>query len=199
MLGLRFLPYLLADGAPSALLRLGCGMGGGAKGGSIRIVARHPQITVLRPPCFSGTVRRRHTADRGTECAPRQWPSEFYRASRATSPTSLVLPVCAIAPTIPENALLLPVAVSSILEIAFSVSPAALVTDFKFRTMLSIIVRLGRFQLQLVRFAAGFRKLLFRILQGAFACFTSALMVALFCSGASGCPPFCQGSSRSSS
>ena len=27
MLGLRFLPYLLADGAPSALLRLGCGMG----------------------------------------------------------------------------------------------------------------------------------------------------------------------------
>lgn len=25
MLGLRFLPYLLADGAPSALLRLGCG------------------------------------------------------------------------------------------------------------------------------------------------------------------------------
>ena len=27
MLVLRFLPYLLADGAPSALLRLGCGMG----------------------------------------------------------------------------------------------------------------------------------------------------------------------------
>lgn len=27
MLGLRFLPYLLADDAPSALLRLGCGMG----------------------------------------------------------------------------------------------------------------------------------------------------------------------------
>ena len=50
MLGLRFLPYLLADGAPSALLRLGCGMGVGAKGGSIRIVARHPPITVLRPP-----------------------------------------------------------------------------------------------------------------------------------------------------
>ena len=52
MLGLRFLPYLLADGAPSALLRLGCGMGVGAKGGSIRIVARHPQRTVLRPPLF---------------------------------------------------------------------------------------------------------------------------------------------------
>ena len=52
MLGLRFLPYLLADGAPSALLRLGCGMGVGAKGRSIRIVARHPQITVLRPPLF---------------------------------------------------------------------------------------------------------------------------------------------------
>lgn len=52
MLGLRFLPYLLADGAPSALLRLGCGMGVGAKGGSIRIVARYPQITVLRPPLF---------------------------------------------------------------------------------------------------------------------------------------------------
>ena len=52
MLGLRFLPYLLADGAPSALLRLGCGMGVGAKGESIRIVARHPQITVLRPPLF---------------------------------------------------------------------------------------------------------------------------------------------------
>ena len=52
MLGLRFLPYLLADGAPSALLRLGCGMGVGAKGGSIRIVARHPKITVLRPPLF---------------------------------------------------------------------------------------------------------------------------------------------------
>ena len=33
MLDLRFLPYLLADGAPSALLRLGCGMGVGAKGG----------------------------------------------------------------------------------------------------------------------------------------------------------------------
>ena len=54
MLGLRFLPYLLADGAPSALLRLGRGMGVGAKGGSIRIVARHPQITVLRPPLFFG-------------------------------------------------------------------------------------------------------------------------------------------------
>ena len=52
MPGLRFLPYLLADGAPSALLRLGCGMGVGAKGGSIRIVARHPKITVLRPPLF---------------------------------------------------------------------------------------------------------------------------------------------------
>lgn len=50
MLGLRFLPYLLADDAPSAPLRLGCGMGVGAKGGSIRIVARHPQLTVLRPP-----------------------------------------------------------------------------------------------------------------------------------------------------
>ena len=50
MLGLRFLPYLLADDAPSAPLRLGCGMGVGAKGGSIRIVARHPQITVFRPP-----------------------------------------------------------------------------------------------------------------------------------------------------
>ena len=33
MLGLRFLPYLLADDAPSAPLRLGCGMGVGAKGG----------------------------------------------------------------------------------------------------------------------------------------------------------------------
>ena len=31
MLDLRFLPYLLADDAPSALLRLGCGMGVGAK------------------------------------------------------------------------------------------------------------------------------------------------------------------------
>lgn len=46
MLGLRFLPYLLADGAPSTLLRLGCGMGVGAKGGSIRIVARHPHKNV---------------------------------------------------------------------------------------------------------------------------------------------------------
>lgn len=46
MLGLRFLPYLLADGAPSALLRLGYGMGVGAKGGSIRIVARHPHKNV---------------------------------------------------------------------------------------------------------------------------------------------------------
>ena len=52
MLGLRFLPYLLADGAPSALLCLGCGMGVGTKGGSIRIVARHPKITGLRPPLF---------------------------------------------------------------------------------------------------------------------------------------------------
>ena len=46
MLDLRFLPYLLADGAPSALLRLGCGMGVGAKGESIRTVARHPHKNV---------------------------------------------------------------------------------------------------------------------------------------------------------
>ena len=38
MLGLRFLPYLLADGAPSALLRLGCGMG---VGGPVKIYAQN--------------------------------------------------------------------------------------------------------------------------------------------------------------